>query len=196
MWLSLYPTTIKIYIQFHSCWHKRLPNYPSLNIKISPLLQPNFFLPFNLLDKMAPHLQKTFLSKSRVWWRPAATFNDRLITFHNIHIATTPSTLSRVITTDILWEIFARTMDSNLFSSNHHFITQRRFFASKAENQGYIICPICKDNNMDKFNETPIEILGDEHFGLPSSLVFSILELRSLWCKECKIQLFKWYIDR
>lgn len=145
---------------------------------------------------MAPHLPETTNThRQRAWWRPTTTFNDRLVLFHNQAMANTPSDFTRIITRDILWNIFSNTMDSNMFEISHHFITQQRFYTTQGENQGYILCPKCKDKHIHTFIDTPVQLFGGDHFCLPKTLVFSILELRSLWCRECRIQLFTWYTD-
>lgn len=96
----------------------------------------------------------------------------------------------------MLASVFFKHINTNFFEMEHHFITMTRFLIRTDDNTGTIICETCKDwlpRNPYNAEQEMSVMGGNEHFTLPGTMVYSILELQSVWCKDCKKQLFKWY---
>lgn len=146
---------------------------------------------------MAPHATIRRRRQTRInrsWWKPQNILNNRIVECYNLYIAPENGlAFTKVITQNMLTTVFVHYMGSKFFSLNQHFVTKTRFVISTSDNSGIITCKECRGSADDTpINESTV-IQGNEHFTLPSSMVFSILELQSVWCKLCGIQLFTWF---
>lgn len=99
-----------------------------------------------------------------------------------------------VLTRLILMRIFREGQNSTLFRSTHHFLSTTRFFTNnKITNTTAIICAKSKIKNDSKYDENTVQIRRNQHFLFPASMLYSLLELKSIWCNECDEQLFQCY---
>lgn len=131
----------------------------------------------------------------RTWWRPPMIFNDSIINFFNTYIANNNQMdITTTLTSRQLLAIFNDTVQTNMFNFHHHFITNERYFIDNEDTQTVtIICPSCKLEQALTTRHQISPTRTNQHFTFGPTMVFSLLELKSIWCAICTKQLFTWY---
>ncbi len=142
---------------------------------------------------MAPHRQiHRNQTQFRAWWKKREIFNTRIIDYFNIRVAPTQHLSSvEIITKPMLTTLFLATITATLFEVESHFISTDRYVTETSSSTGHILCQQCKVRVINPIQFT--KITGGQHITLSESMVFSILEINSLWCHLCQKQLFEWY---
>lgn len=147
---------------------------------------------------MAPHDSRIepYTRPFRAWWQPKI-FNDKVLHYYNNFVAP-PDHLpySYILTKAILTKTLLAIKSPNFFAMNHHFVTTTRYYVTSPDTSilPRILCSYCSEHNTS--NETIAQFPGDDHLTFTNFMVFAIVEIHSLWCESCQIQLFKWYAPR
>lgn len=84
------------------------------------------------------------------------------------------------------------------FDEVNHFITKERMFRIDNECELVVTCKNCSDKEILKnqmLGNRMYLMEGNQHFTLPQSMLYSLLEMVALWCDICKIKNFVWYTD-
>ncbi len=137
---------------------------------------------------------KIISKKIRNWWQPIPMFNERIIQHYNNVIAPQHQLpLTSIITRPIIRKVFLATLKTRFFIEENHFTSEDRFHVITDDPVGHILCRICKDEVYKDKQDKSRKINGDQHFILPATMTFTILEIITVWCQECKVQLFKWH---
>lgn len=134
------------------------------------------------------------------WWNKPNTFNEKIIIHYNTDIAPLHHfQMTKVLTRKILLRVFENTMkttNTTLFRSSHHFMTIPHYYIpSKLTDTLAMVCTKCKNANESGNTEVITRIRDKQHFLFPTSMITSLLDLRTIWCIECDEQLFKWYSE-
>lgn len=146
---------------------------------------------------MPPRInKKIFRNHSTLdWWNRPKIFNDDIIKYYNtIIVPDLQLAYTTLLNQPILCTVFEQTIHNSFFKGIHHFITQERFIVKWKENANVnITCSTCAYAIKDTLISAIVPMVKAQHFVFPESLRFCIVEINSMWCHICKVQLFKWY---
>lgn len=137
--------------------------------------------------------------RRRLWWSQPMTMTQRLIIYYNTYITPVRNSYSiRRLTKHDLAKIFFHLETLHIFDEVNHFVTEDRMFRIDNECELVVTCKNCSDKEILKnpmLGNRMYLMEGNQHFTLPQSMLYSLLEMVALWCDICKIKNFVWYTD-
>lgn len=147
---------------------------------------------------MAPHARRyQRQSQLTVWWNRDQSMEDRLISYYNTYITTELHDFSiRILTRESLGRILTRLSSLHIFNSVGHFVTLDRMYRLTSDYKLVIICINCYALEVianPEMDDNTRRMVGGQHFTLPRTMVYALMEIQSIWCNKCDIRTFEWF---
>lgn len=147
---------------------------------------------------MAPHARRNRRhSQLTVWWNREQTMEKKLISYYNTYITTVLHDFSiRILTREALGRILTQISSLHIFNSVGHFVTMERRYRLTSDYRLVIICINCYALEVTanpELEDNSRRMLGGQHFILPRTMVYALMEIQSIWCHKCDVRTFEWF---